>query len=57
MLEARVVDDGEILTAGAPACGLDLALVLLERLDGPGLAEAAARELQYERPAVSVSRG
>lgn len=57
VLEARVVDDGEILTAGAPACGLDLALVLLERLDGPGLAEAAARELQYERPAVSVSRG
>ncbi|HTE59887.1 MAG TPA: hypothetical protein VK631_06010, partial [Solirubrobacteraceae bacterium] len=45
---ARVVDDGDILTAGAPACGLDLALRLRERLGGPGLAAAAARELQYE---------
>ena len=47
---ARVVDDGDILTAGAPACGLDLALHVLQRLGGPELAEAAARELQYERP-------
>jgi transcriptional regulator GlxA family with amidase domain len=49
VVAARVVDDGDILTAGAPACGLDLALHLLERFGGPGLAEAAARELQYER--------
>ncbi len=26
VVEARVVDDGDVLTAGAPACGLDLAL-------------------------------
>jgi transcriptional regulator GlxA family with amidase domain len=50
VIEARVVDDGDILTAGAPACGLDLALHLLERFGGPALADAAARELQYERP-------
>jgi transcriptional regulator GlxA family with amidase domain len=50
VIEARVVDDGDVLTAGAPACGLDLALHLLERFGGPGLADAAARELQYERP-------
>jgi len=55
VVEARVVDDGDIVTAGAPACGLDLALHVLERFGGPGLAEAAARELQYERPAVAVS--
>jgi transcriptional regulator GlxA family with amidase domain len=54
VVEARVVDDGDILTAGAPACGLDLALHLLERFGGPAVAEAAARELQYERPAVAV---
>jgi transcriptional regulator GlxA family with amidase domain len=48
VIGARVVDDGDILTAGAPACGLDLALRLLERFGGPGLAEAAARELQHE---------
>ena len=44
-----------ILTAGAPACGIDLAIHLVERVGGPGLAEAAARELQYERPALAVS--
>jgi transcriptional regulator GlxA family with amidase domain len=50
VIAARVVDDGDILTAGAPACGLDLAIHLAERIGGPELAEAAARELQYERP-------
>jgi transcriptional regulator GlxA family with amidase domain len=49
VIATRVVDDGDILTAGAPACGLDLALHLVERIGGPELAEAAARELQYER--------
>jgi transcriptional regulator GlxA family with amidase domain len=52
VIEARVVDDGDILTAGAPACGIDLALHLLERYGGPELAEAGARELGYERPGV-----
>jgi putative intracellular protease/amidase len=55
VVEARVVDDGDVVTAGAPACGLDLALHLLDRFGGPGVAEAAARELQYERPAVGIS--
>ena len=55
VLEARVVDDGDIVTAGAPACGIDLALHLLERYGGPDVAAAAARELQYERPALPVS--
>ena len=55
VVEARVVDDGNILTAGAPVCGIDLALHLLERLGGPELAEAGAREIGYERPAVAVA--
>ena len=55
VLEARVVDDGDILSAGGPACGIDLALRLLERLDGPELAAAAGAALHYERPAVSVA--
>ena len=42
------------ITAGAPACGLDLALHVLERIGGPALADAAARELRYERPAGGV---
>jgi transcriptional regulator GlxA family with amidase domain len=55
VIEARVVDDGDIVTAGAPACGLDLALHLLERVGGPAMSEAAARELQYERPALAIA--
>jgi transcriptional regulator GlxA family with amidase domain len=55
VVEARVVDDGDILTAGAPVCGIDLALHLLERLGGPELGEAGAREIGYERPAVAVA--
>ena len=52
--DARVVDDGDVVTAGGPACGLDLALALVERFGGAGLAEAAAAELHYERPAAVV---
>jgi transcriptional regulator GlxA family with amidase domain len=55
VIDARVVDDGDILTAGAPVCGIDLALRLLERFGGPELAEAGAREIGYERPAVAVA--
>jgi transcriptional regulator GlxA family with amidase domain len=55
VIDARLVDDGDILTAGAPVCGIDLALRLLERYGGPELAEAGAREIGYERPAVSVA--
>jgi len=54
VVEARVVDDGAVVTAGAPTCGLDLALRLVERFVGADAAEAAARELQYERPAAAV---
>jgi transcriptional regulator GlxA family with amidase domain len=55
VLEARVVDDGDILTAGAPTCGIDLALRLLERLDGPELAEAAGDMIGWERAAVEAA--
>lgn len=45
---ARFVDDGDIVTAGAPTCGLDLGLRLVERERGPEAAAAAAREIAYE---------
>jgi transcriptional regulator GlxA family with amidase domain len=53
VLESRLVDDGDILTAGAPVCGIDLSLRLLERFEGPELAAAAAAEIGYERPTVA----
>jgi transcriptional regulator GlxA family with amidase domain len=54
VLEARVVDDGDILTAGGPTCGIDLALHILERELGAEIAQAAADEIHYERPAGAV---
>lgn len=46
---ARVVDDGDIVTAGGVTSGLDLALWLVERFAGPAAALAAERGLEYER--------
>jgi transcriptional regulator GlxA family with amidase domain len=48
--EVRVVDDGDVVTAGAPVCGLDLALHLVGREAGPEVQALVARELAYEPP-------
>lgn len=45
---ARVVDDGEILTCGGVTSGLDLALHLLRRERGADVADRAARLLEHE---------
>jgi len=47
--EARVVDDGSVVTCGGPAAGLDLALHLVERFRGAGVATRAAQALEHER--------
>jgi transcriptional regulator GlxA family with amidase domain len=49
VVRARVVDDGDLVTAGGVTSGLDLALHLAERLFGSDAALAAERELEYER--------
>ena len=49
VVRARVVDDGDLVTAGGVTSGLDLALHLTERWFGSGAALAAERELEYER--------
>jgi transcriptional regulator GlxA family with amidase domain len=49
VVRARVVDDGDVVTAGGVTSGLDLALHLVERLWGAPLALAAEHELEYER--------
>ncbi|CDO89880.1 thiJ/PfpI domain-containing protein [Mycobacterium triplex] len=46
---ARVVDDGDLVTAGGVTSGLDLALHLLERCYGPRIAHAVERLFEYER--------
>ena len=51
VIDARVVDDGNLLTAGGITCGLDLALWLVEREAGRPLADAIATEMDYSRSA------
>lgn len=49
VVEARVVDDGDIVTAGGVTSGLDLALWLIERYFGAGAASKVEGGLEYER--------
>jgi len=49
VIDARVVDDGDVLTAAGITSGLDLALYLLKREFGEDVAAAAAAEMEYER--------
>jgi transcriptional regulator GlxA family with amidase domain len=46
---ARVVDDGDLITAGGVTSGLDLALHLLARSYGPRVALAVEALFEYER--------
>ena len=49
LVDARVVDDGDLVTAGGVTAGLDLAFWLVERHFGAELAAAVARAMEYER--------
>jgi transcriptional regulator GlxA family with amidase domain len=49
---ARVVDEGDIITAAGVTSGIDLALYLIERELGPEAAEAGAREIEWDRTPV-----
>ena len=49
VVDARVVDDGDVLTAGGVTAGIDLALWLLERVFGPEIADAVATGMEHER--------
>ncbi|MBD2867249.1 DJ-1/PfpI family protein [Paenibacillus arenilitoris] len=48
-VSARVVDDGNLVTAGGVTSGLDLALYLVERELGPRIAHAVEQLFEYER--------
>ena len=49
VVDARVVDDGDLVTSGAVTSGLDLALHLLERSYGQQVAVAVEELFAYER--------
>lgn len=48
-IDARVVDDGDLVTASSVTSGLDLGLYLLERELGPRVAHSVERLFGYER--------
>ncbi|MGK5440366.1 DJ-1/PfpI family protein [Micromonospora sp. URMC 105] len=48
-VHARVVDDGDLVSAGGVTSGLDLGLHILEREYGPRIAHAVETLFQYER--------
>lgn len=54
--DARVVDDGDLLSCGGVTAGLDLGLHIVHRTWGKGVAETIAREIEYE-PTGSVHCG
>lgn len=49
VIEARVVDTGDLLTAGGITSGIDLALWLVEREVGEAITGTVATTLEYER--------
>ncbi len=49
VIQARVVDDGDVVSAGGVTSGLDLALWLVERFYGSQAAQKVEREMEYER--------
>ena len=49
VVEKRVVDDGDLVTAGGVTAGLDLALHLVERATGPEMAQQVADTMAYKR--------
>lgn len=58
--ENRVVDDGDLITAGGITAGIDLALHVVEREYGADAADGIARSLEYTRDRdlyVSVAAG
>jgi transcriptional regulator GlxA family with amidase domain len=53
VIDARVVDDGDIVTCGGVSSGIDLALYLVEDAYGAAIAKHIARYLEYDRdPAI-----
>ena len=47
VVEQRIVDDGDVITAGGVSSSIDLGLYLVERLAGVNVREQIAKQMQY----------
>jgi transcriptional regulator GlxA family with amidase domain len=54
--DARVVDDGDLLTAAGITSGIDLALWIVEREAGGAIATRVAGQMEYQRSAAVWTR-
>jgi transcriptional regulator GlxA family with amidase domain len=54
VVEARLIDDGDLVTSGGVTCGIDLALWLVEKEFGRRLADGIADGLEYDRTRAAV---
>ncbi|MGB8645739.1 MAG: DJ-1/PfpI family protein [Anaerolineae bacterium] len=45
--DRRVVDDGDVITAGGVTSGIDLGLYLVDKWAGPSVKEKIARQMEY----------
>ena len=57
IVDARVVDDGDLVTSGGVTSGIDMALWLVEREWGNALADGIAGEMEHERRGPVWRRG
>src|SRR5262245_25136611 len=46
--DARVIDEGEIITSAGVSAGIDMALHVVRRLHGADIARATARDMEYD---------
>lgn len=56
IVDARVVDDGDIITCGGVTSGIDLSLWLVERFWNQSIAKQVARYMEYERGNVFMTK-
>lgn len=49
VVDARVIDDGDVLTAAGVTSGLDLAMYLVDREWGEAVGDSVRTEMAYER--------
>jgi transcriptional regulator GlxA family with amidase domain len=48
LADARVVDEGEIITSAGVSTGFDMALHVVRRLHGDEVARRTARDMEYD---------
>jgi transcriptional regulator GlxA family with amidase domain len=57
VVDARVVDDGDLLSAGGVTSGIDLALYIVEQEFGPDVAARIETVIEYDRQHEVAGRG